>query len=45
MSLLDPEANIWANEVLRMGEWRRLYNEGLNILYSSPNIVMVIKPT
>jgi len=25
------------------GEWRRLHNEGLNELYSSPNIVRVIK--
>jgi hypothetical protein len=25
------------------GEWRRLYNEELNDLYSSPNIVQVIK--
>jgi len=24
-------------------EWRKLYNEGLNDLYSSPNIVRVIK--
>jgi len=24
-------------------EWRRLHNEGLNDLYSSPNIVRVIK--
>jgi hypothetical protein len=25
------------------GEWRRLHNEGLNGLYSSPNIIRVIK--
>jgi hypothetical protein len=25
------------------GEWRRMYNEELNDLYSSPNIVQVIK--
>jgi len=25
------------------GEWRKLYNEELNDLYSSPNIIQVIK--
>jgi hypothetical protein len=25
------------------GDWRKLHNEGLNDLYSSPNIVRVIK--
>jgi hypothetical protein len=25
------------------GEWRKLYNEELNVLYFSPNIVWVIK--
>jgi hypothetical protein len=25
------------------GEWRRLHNEELNDLYSSPNIIQVVK--
>ena len=25
------------------GEWRRLHNEGINVLYCSPNNVRVIK--
>ena len=25
------------------GEWRRMHNEELNVMYSSPNIVRVIK--
>ena len=44
---------VFENRVLRrifgpkrdevMGEWRKLHNEELNDLYSSPNIVRVIK--
>jgi hypothetical protein len=30
------------NEVT--GEWRKLHNEDLNDLYSTPNIIRVIKP-
>jgi len=52
---LREERRVWVfdNVVLRRifglrrdevtGEWRRLHNEDLNDLYSSPNIVRVIK--
>jgi hypothetical protein len=43
---------VFENKVLRIfgpktvevtGEWRKLHNEGLNYLYSSPKIIRVIK--
>jgi hypothetical protein len=39
---------VFENKVLRRifgprRDWRRLHNEELNVLYSSPNIVRVIK--
>jgi len=50
---LREERKLRENMVLRIifgprreevtGEWRRLHNEELNDLYSSPNIVRVIK--
>ena len=50
---LSPVQSVFESMVLRrtfrprtdevMGEWRRLHNEELNDLYSSPNIVRVIK--
>ena len=49
----ERKLRVFENKVLRRifgprrdevtGEWRRLHNEELNYLYSSPNIVRVIK--
>jgi len=51
---LERKLRVFENMVLRRifgprreevtGEWRRLNNEELNDLYSSPNILRVIKP-
>jgi hypothetical protein len=50
---MEKMLRVFENKVLRRifgprreeitGEWRRLHNEELNVLYSSPNIVRVIK--
>jgi hypothetical protein len=49
----ERRLRVFENNVLRSifgakrdevtGEWRKLHNEELNVLYSSPNIVWVIK--
>jgi hypothetical protein len=49
----ERRLRVFENRVLRRifgskrddvtGEWRKLHNEGLNDLHSSPNIVRVIK--
>ena len=44
----ERKLRVFENMVLRRrdevtGEWRRLHNEEINGLYSSPNIVRVIK--
>jgi hypothetical protein len=49
----EKRLRVFENRVLReifgpkrkvTGEWRRLHNKELNDLYSSPNIIWVIKP-
>jgi hypothetical protein len=50
---VERRLRVFENKVLRRifgprrddvtGDWRRLHNEELNDLYSSPNIVRVIK--
>jgi hypothetical protein len=54
LTLEERRLRVLGNRVLRRifgpkreevtGEWRKLHNEELNDLYSSPNIVRVIKP-
>jgi hypothetical protein len=49
----EHRLRVFENRVLRricrpkrdkvIGEWRKLYNDGLDDLYSAPNIVWVIK--
>jgi len=49
----ETKLRVFENMVLRIvfgpmrdkvtGEWRRLHNEELNVLYISPNILLVIK--
>jgi len=34
---------LWPKREEVTGEWRKLHNEELNDLYSSPNIIRVIK--
>jgi hypothetical protein len=43
ISIRNTEENIWAYEVEATGEGRKLNNVELDELYSSPNIVRVIK--
>ena len=53
LTRMERKLRVFENMVLRRifgprrdeetGEWRRLHNEELNSLYSSPNIVRVIK--
>ena len=45
----NRKLRVFENRVLRLkrdevtGEWRKLHNEELNVLYCSPNIIRVIK--
>jgi hypothetical protein len=37
------EEDIWTEEIWVTGEWRKLHNENLHDLYSSPSIIRIIK--
>jgi hypothetical protein len=41
---LGVEGNIGPKRDEVIGEWRKLYNKELNNLFSSPTIVLMIKP-
>jgi hypothetical protein len=53
LTLREEHRRVFENRVLRRifgpkkdevrGEWRKLHNENLHILYSSPNIIRLIK--
>jgi hypothetical protein len=41
--LQGTEEDIWTEEDEVTGEWRKLHNEELCVLYSSPSIIRIIK--
>jgi hypothetical protein len=38
------EENIWIEEIGNNGDWRKMHNEELHNLHSSPNVIRTIKP-